>query len=61
MGGGGAGIDWGVGGQGSLSEESDISAEPWLRGVWWGEFRAAGMVDTKLWGSEGFWKAHGGM
>lgn len=41
-----------MGSQGSLSEESDISAEPWLRGVWWGELRAAGMVDTKLWGSE---------
>lgn len=28
----------------------DHSAEPWRRGVWWGEFRAAETVDTKLWG-----------
>lgn len=44
----GCGVDWGVGSQGGLSEERDLSAEPWWRGVWWGEFWAAETVDTKL-------------
>lgn len=39
-----------MGSQGGLSEERDLSAEPWRRGVWWGESRAAETVDTKLWG-----------
>lgn len=51
--GGGCGVDWGVGSQGGLSEERDLSAEPWWRGVWWGEFWAAETVDTKLRGGGG--------
>lgn len=44
--------EWELDSQGRLSKEEDISAGIWRGRVWWGEFQAAGMVDSKLWGSE---------